>query len=391
MKNLFIILLFLSCFSCTHSQSDSRDQPVDDQPIITPSDALVNDIEEEEGDEVEIVFCLDATGSMSGLIGTAKEKIWSIVSEIAQDTSVSDIKLGMVFYRDRGDRFVTLQIDMVEDLDSVYTELLAFEANGGGDTPESLNQALHEAVHKMKWSPSNEIYKTIFVVGDCPPHMDYKNDVLYTQSCKEANEKGIVINTIKLGRSCRQAIYHFSEIAKCAQGKYLNLDQNATDYSITTPYDDQINEISKEIDDSRIYYGTESQREINYEKKSKSMDLYENSSANAISERSAFKSSKAGKKAWMGRQELLNDVEKGRVKVSDISEEQLPKELKNMSSKDKENYINERINSRKENENKLVEINKKRAEYIKDEKAKLYDTTSFSNDVVRVIKEQRKK
>ncbi len=63
---------------------------------------------------------------MSGLISTAKEKIWSIVSELSQTQPAPTIKLGMVFYRDRGDAYITKVIPMTLDIDSVYTELLAF-------------------------------------------------------------------------------------------------------------------------------------------------------------------------------------------------------------------------------------------------------------------------
>ena len=58
----------------------------------------------------------------------------------------------MVFYRDRGDNFITKQISLTTNLDAVYTDLLEIEAEGGGDSPESVNQALNEAVGQMKWS-----------------------------------------------------------------------------------------------------------------------------------------------------------------------------------------------------------------------------------------------
>jgi len=43
--------------------------------------------------KVEVVFVLDTTGSMSGLIQAAKQKIWAIANEIARakpDTSLFD-------------------------------------------------------------------------------------------------------------------------------------------------------------------------------------------------------------------------------------------------------------------------------------------------------------
>lgn len=43
----------------------------------------------------------------------------------------------MIFYRDRGDLFITKQIPLTTDLDNVYSDLLEIIADSGGDSPES--------------------------------------------------------------------------------------------------------------------------------------------------------------------------------------------------------------------------------------------------------------
>src|SRR5262249_13818227 len=82
---------------------------------------------------VEVVFVLDTTGSMGGLIAAAKEKIWSIASTLAQARQAPEISMGLVAYRDRGDAYVTQVIDLNQDLDSMYSKLMDFRADGGGD------------------------------------------------------------------------------------------------------------------------------------------------------------------------------------------------------------------------------------------------------------------
>lgn len=54
-----------------------------------------------------MVFALDATGSMAGLIAAAKDKIWSIAGSLAQTDDSIPIELGLIFYRDKGDAFIT--------------------------------------------------------------------------------------------------------------------------------------------------------------------------------------------------------------------------------------------------------------------------------------------
>jgi hypothetical protein len=151
--------------------------------------------EEKKADEkkapkpkVEVVFCLDTTGSMGGLIDGAKQKIWAICNQIASGKPVPDLKVGLVAYRDRGDEYITKIIDLTDDLDAIHGHLKGFQAQGGGDAPESVNQALDDSVHKIKWSSDKKTLRIIFLVGDAPPHMDYADDVKYPVTCKKACE-----------------------------------------------------------------------------------------------------------------------------------------------------------------------------------------------------------
>ena len=82
---------------------------------------------------VDVVFVLDTTGSMSGLIDAAKEKIWSIATTMSSARPTPDIRIGLVGYRDRGDSYVTRIVDLSGDLDSVYAALMDFQADGGGE------------------------------------------------------------------------------------------------------------------------------------------------------------------------------------------------------------------------------------------------------------------
>lgn len=116
--------------------------------------------------KVEVVFCLDTTGSMTGLIDGAKAKIWSIANQIASGKPTPDLKVGLVAYRDKGDAYVTQVHDLTSDLDAMHGTLKTFKADGGGDEPEHVNQALHDAVNKIKWSDDKKVMKIIFLVGE---------------------------------------------------------------------------------------------------------------------------------------------------------------------------------------------------------------------------------
>ncbi len=69
---------------------------------------------------MEVCFVLDTTGSMTGLIEGAKQKIWSIANEMISTKPTPEIRLGLVAYRDRGDEYVTKTFDLTNDIDAIY-------------------------------------------------------------------------------------------------------------------------------------------------------------------------------------------------------------------------------------------------------------------------------
>ena len=173
---------------------------------------------------------------MGGLIEGAKQKIWSIASKIATGKPTPKLRIGLVGYRDKGDAYITKTYPLSEDIDDIYAKLTAFQAQGGGDTPESVNQALNEGVTKMKWSKDQKVLKIIFLVGDAPPHMDYKQDVKYLDSCKLAMKKDLIINTIQCGNMAATTPI-WMEIARNAEGKFARILQDGGVMAIVTPFD----------------------------------------------------------------------------------------------------------------------------------------------------------
>src|SRR5690606_42149377 len=69
--------------------------------------------------------------------------------------------LGLVAYRDRGDDYITRIYDFTQDVSGFQANLNSVSAGGGGDTPESLNEALHHADRKstrLSSSPAKTSY-----------------------------------------------------------------------------------------------------------------------------------------------------------------------------------------------------------------------------------------
>jgi len=323
-------------------------------------------IVQSERPAIEVMFVLDTTGSMGGMIAAAKEKIWSIANTLASADPAPDIKMGLVGYRDRGDQYVTMVTKLSDDLDAVYASLIQFQANGGGDGPESVNQALHEAVTKTGWSHDAAIYRVIFLVGDAPPHMDYQDDVKYVRICRAAAEKNIIINTIQCG-NMGDTTPVWQKIARLAEGEYFKVAQSGSAVLYDTPYDKEIAGLSRELDQTRIFYGSASYMEEMEEKKDTSEKLYEAAAPSAVAKRAIFNSSKSGNKNFLGAQELIHDLENNAIKISEIKTDELPAELQEMEQDDLEIHVRNQGKKRKQLQSELENLAQKRQAFIENQ------------------------
>jgi Mg-chelatase subunit ChlD len=311
---------------------------------------------------VDVVFVLDTTGSMSGLIQTAKEKIWSIATTMASAQPTPEIRIGLVAYRDRGDDYVTKIVDLSSDLDSVYATLMDFQAGGGGDGPESVNKALYDAVHSMSWSNGEQAYQTIFLVGDAPPHTDYQ-EVQYPAIVASANEKGIVINTIQCGEH-PVTVEPWTQIARLGQGRFFQVEQAGGAVAFTTPYDEKIATLAARLDDTRLYYGSEDEKGRMLQKMSATEKLNESASVETRARRAAFNASAGGRKNLLGDKELVDAVASGEVALAEIVAADLPAVMQPMAPAEQEAYVMGLASKREELQRQIQALSADRDNYL---------------------------
>ena len=338
---------------------------------------------------IEAVFVLDTTGSMGGLIAAAKEKIWSIANTLATTRPAPDIKMGLIGYRDRGDAYVTRHLGLTEDLDALYAFLMQFQADGGGDGPESVNQALYEAVVKMGWSADEQVYRVVFLVGDSPPHMDYTDDVKFPESCKLAAERGIIINAIQCGnQSATTPIW--GEIAKRAEGEYFRVEQSGSAIVASTPFDGPLSALSRDLDSTRIYYGSGEELACQKDRDRTGATLYRKASVRALAARVAFNACEAGRRNFSGGKELIGDIAAGRVSLADVPADEFSGKLKQMSQAEREEYVRKMGERRVQLQKHVLELSAKRQAYIQDqiEKAGPHSRDSLDVQLYECIRTQ---
>jgi Mg-chelatase subunit ChlD len=336
---------------------------------------------------IEVCFVLDTTGSMGGLIEGAKQKIWSIANEMISAKPTPELKLGLIGYRDRGDEYVVKSFNLTDDIDAIYGHLREFKADGGGDTPESVNEALDEAIHKMAWTDDKKVLKIIFLVGDAPPHMDYPNSPKYPDLCREAARKDLIINTVQCGEIAETKPI-WVEIAKLSEGSYAAIAQSGNMAVVSTPVDKELAKLNERIGATVIPYGD---ARLQSEVHAKTMIAAAAPTA-AMADRLSY-NSKMGR-GIQGRGDLVDALNSNELKLESIDSSQLTAEYQKLDKDELKQRVAKTQAERSELQKKVVELSKKREEYIAAENKRLADKgkgDAFDTKVAETLRTQAAK
>ena len=184
---------------------------------------------------VDVLFLLDSTGSMSDEIERIKETLTSIAKRVRDLPGNPDLRMGMVSYRDRGDKYVNRLYDFDSDDRRFSRTVRGVQAHGGGDYPEALTEALHVAVTKPTWR--HQSVKLIFLIADAPPQ-DYDNQLHYTTELARAQEQGIKIFAVASSGLDEQGEFIFRQFAQQTMGRFIFiLYDHGPQRELTTPHE----------------------------------------------------------------------------------------------------------------------------------------------------------
>jgi Mg-chelatase subunit ChlD len=347
----------------------------------TSSPYVVEVVNSKETSQIDVVFAVDTTGSMGGLLDGAKRTVWSIATHIRKTDPNANLRIGLVAYRDIGDDYVTRPYMLTTDLDSVFTELSTYQASGGGDTPENVDAALDDTLHKMQWRPGAK--KLVFLVGDAPPAT--RGDVpSFDELAKEASKKGITINTIRCGTDHNTA-QAFQQIASLSNGEFSSIVQDGGVQQIATPYDDKMAALSEKIDSTTIIVGDEGARS-RYKAK---MAAAEAAPAPAKADRAGYYASKpSAKGAGRADDDLVGGVATGSMSIDAVAPGSLPADMQGMDKAELKREVERRVEERAAAQKEITELAKQRDEYLKKN---MKDGEGFDAKVKTSLEKQLKK
>ena len=174
---------------------------------------------------LDLGFLVDATGSMGDEMSFLQSELKDIVRRVRSVEPDVDIRMSIVFYRDRGDAFITKSLPFTRSADDVVSFISGTTADGGGDYPEDMNSGL-EAMMRQHWS-RDAVPQMLFLLADAPPQQYAGQDYTYHEAIQDAAANGIAIYPVAASGVDKPTEFLFRAMAVMTGGKYVFLTDDS--------------------------------------------------------------------------------------------------------------------------------------------------------------------
>ncbi len=273
---------------------------------------------------IELAICLDTSGSMDGLIHSARQKLWTIVNDLAKAQPTPRLRVALLSYGNDGNSsengWVKVETSFTEDLDTVSQMLFGLTTNGG---TELVGRVVQTSLQELDWNASADALRMIFVAGN--ESADQDDQVAARAICKEAGERGIDVNSIYCvyGDDDSEVRPGWRELGRLGNGEFAMIDQDNGSVVIATPYDQELIALSAELNETYIPFGAAGAAGCSNQA-AQDANAVNLNSANAASRAAT----KAGKLYSCGSWDLVDAVRTGQVDLAEMDEKDLPEDMR---------------------------------------------------------------
>ncbi|PWN67738.1 T9SS type A sorting domain-containing protein [Chryseobacterium oncorhynchi] len=175
---------------------------------------------------LDLAFVVDATGSMGDEISYLQSELLDVLRKVEISLKNTEVRYGSVFYRDKGDEYITRKFDFSDKAESLIEFIKQQKAAGGGDTPEAVVEAMQVSIDELKWSSTNST-KILFLILDAPPHQSEENVRKLYDKIKDAAKKGITIIPLAASGTNKETEYLMRNFALLTNGTYTFLTNDS--------------------------------------------------------------------------------------------------------------------------------------------------------------------
>lgn len=336
---------------------------------------------------IKVALLLDTSNSMDGLINQAKAQLWEIVNELSYakyGMKKPDLKIALYEYGNSKlssrEGYIRQVLQFSNDLDEISEKLFSLTTNGGS---EFCGQVIQTSLNELDWGTNENDLRLIFIAGNEP---FTQGKIHYKDAISNAKEKDVVINTIFCGNYNQGISGMWKDGAIIGGGEYMTINHNKKIIHIITPYDDEIIILNKQLNNTYIHYG-----KIGASKyKSQAKQDYNAETLNevVVVKRAVSKSSRLYNNAsW----DLVDADKKGKINYQKLDKKSLPTHLQHKTIKEIQKYVAEQAIKRKEIQQKINQLNKKRRVFIAKKQQESTKTNELESVMIKAIKKQAKK
>ncbi len=333
---------------------------------------------------VDLVICLDTSGSMTALIDSARAKLWEIVNQLSVVKPVPKLRIGLLTYGTPGlsseaKGWVVRQIDLTSDLDTVYAKMMAMNTSGGD---EFVGWVLNDALNTMSWSEDPRALRIIFVAGNESADQAHEK-FNFRNVAKEARGKDIIINAIYAGNHQQGIAESWGEVAMHGHGSFSAIDMQQGTLQIATPQDEILIKLNIELNKTYLPFGEKAEY-------GSSNQLAQDGNAARMGKQSQASrvvskgNSLYGNAIW----DLVDASQEKDFDWDELEEKELPEVMRSMTDEEKKAYLNGMIEARKAIQKKITEVGKAREEYLKQERSKMSGKTSLDDAILQALRKQ---
>ncbi len=314
---------------------------------------------------IDLVICLDTSGSMEGLIDSARARLWDIVNSLAKARPLPQLRVGLITYGSpsrstAANGWLALQTNLTSDLDSVYAKMMSLNTNGG---EEYVGWALRRAIDWMQWSGDPHALKLVFIAGN--ESADQASNVFnFRYVAEDAKSRGIIINSIYCGDRQMGVREQWEHVAACGGGSFSAIDMHCGTVQVETPHDKLLIELNMKLNATYVPYGPsgEAGHRRQHEQDENSQRLGVASSASRVGAKATALYENSG---W----DLVDGVKNKTVAIDDLKDSDLPAAMQAMPAEEREKYVQAQAQARADLQKQISDVSAAREQFLKDARA----------------------
>jgi hypothetical protein len=187
---------------------------------------------------IEVVFCLDLSGSTNGLIDRFRDHFWDYTYALSKCTPQVTYRFGVVgfsrpsFRRETG--YVKVLKDLTTDMEAVGKELFELKTSvEKGD--QMVGHALTACGKNISWSEDSSVVKILYVVGN---GMVNEGGTDFRKAAQELQAGGIIVNTLYCNTKTMSnlEVSGWKEIAEIGKGYFSSFSVRSNYYTTVGRY-----------------------------------------------------------------------------------------------------------------------------------------------------------